>query len=231
MTARQSQNLSTKQRILLEAEKLFAVKGFEGTGIEEIAGNVGIRKSVIYYHFKNKEQILQTMLQEFIDRGVAFKKGFFERYGDAFAERMGEVMEEMIGFMEENRRIVTILLMESIKNPKKVPLLELWNFQSPAAREVVASAREHHIDTVRGFENNIEGMHDAFFMLSLPLVGYTVFADMWCGRYGCDREQSRKLFADGFLWYFRERFFNRDRRGQADGKRKHDSSNRQVKWK
>lgn len=202
---------STKQRILTEAEKLFAVKGFEGTGIEEIAQNVGIRKSVIYYHFKNKEQILQTMLDDFVARGVAFKKSFFERYAANFMEKLDVVMGEMIEFMEENRRIVTILLMESIKNPQQVPLLELWNFQSPAAQEVVASAEAHHIDTVKAFDRDLEGMHEAFFMLSLPLVGYTVFSDKWCERYGYNQEQSRKAFIDGFLWYFRERVLKKGR--------------------
>jgi len=120
-------------------------------------------------------------------------------------------MEEMVEFMEENRGIVTILLMESIKNPKQVPLLELWNFQSPAAQEVVASAVEHHIDTVKAFDRDLEGMHEAFFMLSLPLVGYTVFSDMWCDRYGFDPEQSRRAFVDGFLWYFRERVLKKGR--------------------
>ena len=83
---------STKQRILKEAEKLFAVKGFEGTGIEEIARKAGIRKSVIYYHFKNKEQILRTMLDDFVARGVAFKKSFFERYAANFMEKMDVIM-------------------------------------------------------------------------------------------------------------------------------------------
>ncbi len=200
---------STKQRILAEAEKLFAIKGFEGTGIEEIARNVGIRKSVIYYHFKNKEQILQTMLDDFVSRGVAFKKSFFERYAASFMDRLDAIMEEMIEFMEQNRRIVTILLMESIKNPEQVPLLELWNFQSPAAREVVASAKAHNIETVRAIDTDLEGMHEAFFMLSLPLVGYTVFSQLWCKRYGYNPEQSRKVFVDGFLWYFRERVLKR----------------------
>jgi AcrR family transcriptional regulator len=170
---------------------------------------VGIRKSVIYYHFKNKDQILQTLLDDFVARGVAFKKGLFERYTSDFMEKLNVIMGEMTQFMEENRRIVTILLMESIKNPDQVPLLELWNFQSPAAREVVASAEAHHIDTVKGFDRDLAGMHEAFFMLSLPLVGYTVFSDMWCRRYGFDRKQSRKDFVDGFLWYFRERLLTR----------------------
>jgi len=121
------------------------------------------------------------------------------------------IMQEMIEFMEQNRRIVTILLMESIKNPEQVPLLELWNFQSPAAREVVASAEAHHIDTVKAFDRDLEGMHEAFFMLSLPLVGYTVFSDMWCRRYGYNPEQSRKAFVDGFLWYFRGRVLKRSK--------------------
>jgi AcrR family transcriptional regulator len=202
---------ATKQRILTEAEKLFAIKGFEGTGIEEIAQQVGIRKSVIYYHFKNKEQILQTMLDDFVARGVAFKKSFFERYAGNFMEQLDTIMEDMIGFMEQNRRIVTILLMESIKNPEQVPLLELWNFQSPAAREVVASAEAHNIETVRAIDTDLEGMHEAFFMLSLPLIGYTVFAQLWCERYGYDPEQSRKTFVDGFLWYFRERVLKRSK--------------------
>ncbi len=200
---------STKDRILVEAEKLFAAKGFAGTGIEEIARNAGIRKSVIYYHFKNKEQVLQTMLDSFVSRAVAFKKSFFERYAANFMEKLDVVMGEMIDFMEQNRRIVTILLMESIKNPQQAPLLELWNFQSPAAREVVASAEAHNIEMVKAFDRDLPGMHEAFFMLSLPLVGYTVFCDMWCERYGFEAEQSRRAFIDGFLWYFRERVLKR----------------------
>jgi AcrR family transcriptional regulator len=200
---------STKQRILKEAEKLFAVKGFEGAGIEEIARKVGIRKSVIYYHFKNKEQILQTMLDAFVAKGVAFKKSLFERYAESFMEKLDVIMTEMIEFMDEHWRIVTIVLMESIKNPRQVPILELWNFQSPAAQEVVASAQAHHIETVDAFYGDLEGMHQAFFMLSLPLVGYTVFSDQWCERYGYDRDRSRKAFVDGFLWYFRERLLKR----------------------
>jgi AcrR family transcriptional regulator len=200
---------TTKQRILEEAEKLFAARGFEGTGIEEIAHNVGIRKSVIYYHFRNKEQILQTMLDEFVARGVAFKKSLFVRYAESFMSKLEEVMEEMVRFMEEHRRISTILLMESIKNPRHVPLLELFNFQSPAAREVVASAEAHNIETVKSFDRNLEGMHEAFFMLSFPIIGYAVFSDQWCTRYGFDKEMSRKNFVDAFLWYFRERTLKR----------------------
>ncbi len=104
---KEEEGRTTKERILDEAEKLFAVKGFEGTGIEEIAKRVRIRKSVIYYHFKNKEEILQTMLDEFVTRGVAFKKSLFVRYADSFMSNLEEVMKEMVEFMEGNSEAST----------------------------------------------------------------------------------------------------------------------------
>jgi hypothetical protein len=90
-----------------------------------------------------------------------------------------------------------------------VPLLEVWDFRSPAAEEVVASAKAHNIETVKGFDRDMEGMHEAFFMLSLPIIGYTVFSDNWCEYTGYDKEQSRKNFVEAFLWYFRERTMKR----------------------
>ena len=203
---------TTRQRILQESEKLFALQGFEGTGIEEIAQRVGIRKSVIYYHFRNKEQILQTMLDDFLARGVAFKKDLFVRYAGDFMSRLEQVMGEVIGFMEANRRIVTILVMESIKNPRHVPLLELWNFRSPAAREVVASAEALHIETaktVQSLDGDQSGMVESFFMLSFPMIGYAVFSDRWCEHNGYDKQRSRRDFIDAYLWYFRERTLKR----------------------
>jgi AcrR family transcriptional regulator len=200
---------STKDRILVEAEKLFAAKGFAGTGIEEIARNAGIRKSVIYYHFKNKEQVLQTLLDNFVAEGVAFKKSLFVRYEKTLVNHLDEIMAMMVDFLESRRRIVTILLMESIKNPGEMPLLDIWNFQSSAAEEVVRSAKEHNIGTVKSLDRDVEAMHEIFFMLSLPIIGYTVFGDKWCEHMGFDKARSRDNFVDSFLWYFRERLLTR----------------------
>ena len=200
---------STRKRILKEAEILFAAKGFEGTGIEEIARNVGIRKSVIYYHFENKSQILQILLDEFVAEGVAFKKGLFERYEKTFSSDLDKIVSEMIDFLSARWRIVTILLMESLKNPSKLPLLDQWNFQSPATQEVVACAERHHIDIPRSITHDLEAMHEAFFMLSLPFIGYTIFADKWCEHMGYDKKKSRDNFVDSCLWYLRERMKKR----------------------
>lgn len=209
---------STRERILREAEKLFAVKGFAGTGIEEIACNARIRKSVIYYHFKNKDQILQILLEEFVAEGVAFKKSLFDRYEKSFAGSLSNIVGEMIDFLVARRRVVVILLMESLKNPSKLPLLDQWNFRSPAAKEVVEYAEKHRIDIPGTITRDTKAIHEAFFMLSLPFIGYAVFADAWCEHMGYDTKRSRDDFVDSVLWHLRERTMKQDDEPRGTGK-------------
>mgnify|MGYP003571383055 CR=1 FL=1 len=53
----------TKRRIFKTAIKLFAEKGFENAGIEEITAVSGVAKGSFYYHFETKEEIFDTLLE------------------------------------------------------------------------------------------------------------------------------------------------------------------------
>ena len=53
----------TKRRIFKTAIKLFAEKGFENAGIEEITAISGVAKGSFYYHFETKEEIFDTLLE------------------------------------------------------------------------------------------------------------------------------------------------------------------------
>jgi len=57
--------LSTKEKIKVEALKLFSTMGFKGTPVRTIARQVGIRESTIYSHFKCKEDILKNIVEDF----------------------------------------------------------------------------------------------------------------------------------------------------------------------
>ena len=54
----------TKNRIFKTAIKLFAEKGFDNTGIEEITAVAGYAKGALYYHFETKEELFDLLLQE-----------------------------------------------------------------------------------------------------------------------------------------------------------------------
>ncbi len=52
----------TKKKIYDASVKLFAEKGYKATSVREIARVVGIQQSAIYNHFKNKEAILDEII-------------------------------------------------------------------------------------------------------------------------------------------------------------------------
>lgn len=53
----------TKEKILNEALKLFAQKGYEAVGVTEIAEAVGIKAPSLYKHYKNKRAIFDSILK------------------------------------------------------------------------------------------------------------------------------------------------------------------------
>ncbi|MFI7100696.1 TetR/AcrR family transcriptional regulator [Streptomyces sp. NPDC050161] len=52
----------TREDILRVALKLFTEKGFEATSIRDISEALGLTKSALYYHFRNKEEIVVSLM-------------------------------------------------------------------------------------------------------------------------------------------------------------------------
>lgn len=51
-----------KNEILDAADKLFKTKGFDKTTISDILQQVGIARGTLYYHFKSKEEIMDSII-------------------------------------------------------------------------------------------------------------------------------------------------------------------------
>lgn len=60
--------MNTREKIIYEALSLFSVKGYDAATIREIASAVGIKESSIYNHFKNKQDILNKIIDETLKR-------------------------------------------------------------------------------------------------------------------------------------------------------------------
>lgn len=56
--------MTTKQKILKEALYLFAEKGYNAVYVGEIAEAVGIKAPSLYKHYKSKQDIFNTILEE-----------------------------------------------------------------------------------------------------------------------------------------------------------------------
>jgi len=67
----------TRARIQSVALELFAEQGYDKTSLREIAERLGVTKAALYYHFKSKEDIVTSLVEDYfgaIDELVAWGK-------------------------------------------------------------------------------------------------------------------------------------------------------------
>jgi AcrR family transcriptional regulator len=54
----------TRRRIQEVALELFTEQGYEATSLREIAERLGVTKAALYYHFKTKEEIIGSLIDD-----------------------------------------------------------------------------------------------------------------------------------------------------------------------
>lgn len=62
--------MSTKEKILNEALRLFSEKGYSDVYVSEIAEAVGIKAPSLYKHFKGKQEIFDSCVEKFYERMI-----------------------------------------------------------------------------------------------------------------------------------------------------------------
>ncbi|HEY8391120.1 MAG TPA: TetR/AcrR family transcriptional regulator [Capillibacterium sp.] len=203
MKSKKSERTDTRERILETSAKLFAEKGYSATGIDEIARNVGITKSVIYYHFKNKEDILQTLIDEAFAQlqqpeiNETHKR--FHETGEQFQEIM-----DLIQFLgsERNRRIIKIIFMESMKDrSESVPLFDIWDQSVTLHRDFDGQQIEKWLN------DDPRRKVEVFFLFIIPLLTFFIFRDRWCERYKLAPEEAWDALRTGLMNYFLPKLF------------------------
>jgi TetR/AcrR family transcriptional regulator len=106
--------MSTGDRILAAAMAEFGTRGFEATSLDDLAGELGIRKQTILYWYPSKDALLEAVVDrcadEVSDRLVRGLEGADDGFGRV--EAMVRVMfrlaarhPTMLGFLREVTRL------------------------------------------------------------------------------------------------------------------------------
>ncbi|MGW8883265.1 TetR/AcrR family transcriptional regulator [Streptomyces sp. NPDC055749] len=124
---------NTRQRIQDVALELFAEQGYEKTSLREIAEQLDVTKAALYYHFKTKEDILNSIfedlnrpIEELIAWGkeqphtLATKKEILARYSEALT-----VAAPLFRFMHENQATVRDLSIGDTIKSRVIALTDL----------------------------------------------------------------------------------------------------------
>lgn len=100
---------SARERILATAGALFAERGFDGVSVADIAGASGISTGLIYYHFKDKQNLYETSIREGLH--LLEDAGVRALGGDAPApDRIRGFIAEYMALVEEHSAIMHMLI-------------------------------------------------------------------------------------------------------------------------
>ncbi|HKR69472.1 MAG TPA: helix-turn-helix domain-containing protein [Streptosporangiaceae bacterium] len=97
----------TRARIQQIAVELFSEHGYEGTSLREIAEHLGVTKAALYYHFKSKEDIILSLVEDYQAQMDALIGWARERPGNAETRR--EILDRYMHIVAERSQVFRML--------------------------------------------------------------------------------------------------------------------------
>ncbi len=128
---------NTKQKVLDVALNLFSKNGFSVVSIRDICGQIQIKESSIYYHFKNKQAIFDELinifekksedmmkkLEESLTLNIDFNNNSFKNICDIYFNQY--LMDDFCN------KILRLLSIEQLNNDEIQKKYEFWLFEKP----------------------------------------------------------------------------------------------------
>lgn len=165
----------TKERILQTALRLFAEDGYEAVSVSTIAGELGMTKGALYKHYKNKQNIFDSIVARMEQRDA-------EQAGDY------EVPEGTVDEMEE-----------AYQSTSLKQLLEFSKAQFRYWTEDAFASRFRRLLTLEQYRSETMGKLYQQYLAAGPM-GYV--ADLFAGMgFSEPQEKAASFYAPMFLLY------------------------------
>lgn len=142
---------NTKEAIIYEALSLFSDRGYEGVTMRDIASSVGIKASSLYNHFKSKEDIFNSIIEEMSKRyeEMIIKMQVPHGEMDAVVEHY---MHVSYAALNEIAQKVFLYFLKDDFASKFRRMLTIERYRSTLAEDIF---HNFFIDGAIGFENEL----------------------------------------------------------------------------
>lgn len=181
-------SLKAEERILEAATAVFAEKGYDAAGVDEIAKRANVTKPLIYYYFKGKQSILQELIDRYLKNVVEEKEQYITSFTVLDKEKLYEGFDEKKKSFSENKKVLKVIAMEMLKD--KPVDDSLLNKISQMYDLVLPKIENMEIDTEEALDIIITG----FFFGTVPTLGLMLLGDEFCSFYNLDRDELDKRF-------------------------------------
>ncbi len=145
MTLTQSQTeLSTKDRIFMTAAQLFGTYGYERVSIRQICEEVGVGKPTLYYYFKDKE----TLLEELIDYAALLGQNLFQEFlspGDDYLTRFRGIIRLNQAYVKRYPyfiRFITMLNLSALPERIRLKMITIYRTRYNQIQDFLLEGRD-----------------------------------------------------------------------------------------
>ena len=141
---------NTRERILDQAERLFATKGFEAVSVREITGAAESNLAAINYHFGNKMNLyLEVFRERWLERTRRVRKNFFKQIENKPTPGIEEVIDALVrAFLDgplndEERNQHVQLMQRELSHPGDALKMVVEEVMRPYQQQVSDLIRPH----------------------------------------------------------------------------------------
>jgi len=188
----------TKEKILGVAEQLFAEKGFNGTSIDKIAKTAGVNKGLIYYHFKDKKDIVVSIFKGIINEiNQSVRLSVPEEDSELDDLQLQRKIKDEIEYCRQRKKIISVMMMEALKADGNADFL----FQ--CAEMVIQQEMDGIRKKMKGAdplnpEDRVRYLLHEFFTGFVPIISFVSLQEKWCEYFDCDKEKALDYFIESF---------------------------------
>jgi AcrR family transcriptional regulator len=102
----------TRAAILTAARRMFAERGLDGTSVREVAKAANVNNAMIYYHFKDKDDLYQSVLSNSFSALTAIWDNEIFKSSASVRQKIQRYIEGAIRFHQNNEDLRRIMAME-----------------------------------------------------------------------------------------------------------------------
>lgn len=94
-----------RQEIINTAKELFAANGFAKTSVSDIANKIGIAKGLFYYYFKTKNDVMNAVIEQYLDVTEQRVCEIIQDTGRDYTDRLGEMLRTIIDLSADAEQV------------------------------------------------------------------------------------------------------------------------------
>jgi len=188
----------TKEKILGVAERLFAEKGFNGTSIDKIAKTAGVNKGLIYYHFKDKKDIVVSIFKGIINEiNQSVHLSVPEEDSEPDDLQLQRKIKDEIEYCRQRKKIISVMMMEALKVDGNADFL-FQCAEMVIQQEMDGIRKKMQGANIEDHEDRVRYLLHEFFTGFVPIITFVSLQEKWCEYFACDKEKALNYFMESF---------------------------------